>query len=166
MTNMLSNRKFCVALLTGITLMSTACSKEPTGVSANMTVYNHMVTGVASYGVKLSTGAAIDAGFVAPGEGGGAVICCLTLPLVWTPNLTATVKKNVFDKDRNTVSTFKTVPVPRYASPPPGRFVVHFLVDGNIKVFATRYLLGHAKYPLRGQEAELIPGTPIEIIWK
>ena len=166
MTKMLSNRKLFIALLTGITLMSTACSKEPAGVSANMTVYNHMVTGVASYGVELSTGSSIDAGYVAPGEGGGAITCCLTLPLVWTPNLTATIKKNLFDKDGKLVATFKTVPVPKYASPPPAQFVVHFLFNGNVKVFATEYSLHHGKYPLRGKEAELIPGTPIEIHWK
>ncbi len=60
----------------------------------------------------------------------------------------------------------KTVSIPRYNSSDAGRFVVHFLYDGSYKVFVTKYLLGHRKYPLSSKEAELESGVPLEIIWE
>jgi hypothetical protein len=36
-----------------------------------------------------------------------------------------------------------------------GRFAVHFLRDGNVKVFVTMMSLHHPDYPLKGDEARL-----------
>jgi hypothetical protein len=41
---------------------------------------------------------------------------------------------------------------------------VHFLRDGEVKVFANRLSLWHPDYPLKGKEAELQPGVPIEVL--
>lgn len=60
----------------------------------------------------------------------------------------------------------KTVPVPKYNADDTGMFIVHFLHDGNYKVFVTKYLLGHRKYHMSGKEAELEPGIPWRIIWE
>jgi hypothetical protein len=60
----------------------------------------------------------------------------------------------------------KMVPILQYSCAEASKLVVHFLHDGSYKVFVTRYLLGHRKYPLSGKEAELEPGVPLEIIWE
>lgn len=39
-----------------------------------------------------------------------------------------------------------------------------FFSDGSCKVFVTKYLLRHRKYPLSGKEVELQHGEPLEII--
>ena len=69
-------------------------------------------------------------------------------------------------KNGKRIRVAKTVFIPRYDSSDAGRFVVHFLHDGSYKVFVTKYLLGHRKYPLSGKETELQPGKPLEIIWE
>lgn len=77
----------------------------------------------------------------------------------------ATIVMNTV-KNGKRIRVEKTVFIPRYDSSDAGRFVVHFLHDGSYKVFVTKYLLGHRKYPLAGKEAELEPGIPLEIIWE
>jgi hypothetical protein len=56
------------------------------------------------------------------------------------------------------------VPVPKYDAKTAGSLNVHFLHNGEVKVFITKYTLGHRDYPLKGKEAEMKPGVPIEII--
>lgn len=69
-------------------------------------------------------------------------------------------------KNGKAIRVEKTVLVPQYSRAEASMFVVHFLYDGSYKVFVTKYLLGHRKYPLAGKEAELKPGIPLEIIWE
>ena len=144
---------------------NTACSKEDMKISVNLTAYNHTEHGVGSYIVKLADGSWTEAGFLAPGQGGGGETCCLSIPAVWKNGMEVTVIMDTI-KDGKDVRVEKVVPVPLYVASDAGRFVVHFLHDGRYKVFVTKYSLGHQKYPLSGKEAELQPGVPLEIIWK
>ena len=51
----------------------------------------------------------------------------------------------------------RVVEIPRYGDG--GKFDVHFLRNGEIKVFVTGYALWHPDYPLKGEEAEMTPGV-------
>ena len=43
------------------------------------------------------------------------------------------------------------------------RLAVHFLRNGEVKVFATMYGLSHPDYPLQGEEATMKPGVPLRL---
>lgn len=55
----------------------------------------------------------------------------------------------------------RQIPVPKYDAKTLADFNVHFLRGDDIKVFALRMTLGHPDYSLKGQEAELTPGVPL-----
>ena len=165
MMNLLAKRFGC-AFLCGLILFSNmACSKEPMKIAVNLTAYNHTEHGVGSYIVTLDDGSSAEAGYLDPGEGGGGKTCCLSIPATWKPGMKANIVMNTV-KNGKRIRVEKMVFIPRYDSSDAGRFVVHFLHDGSYKVFVTKYLLGHRKYPLAGKEAELEPGVPLEIIWE
>ena len=162
----LLRKRFGCAFLCGFILFSNmACSKEPMKIDVNLTAYNHTEHGIGSYIVTLEDGSSAEAGYLDPGQGGGGKTCCLSIPSVWRPGMKATIVMDTV-KNGKDIRAEKTVPVPQYARADASKFVVHFLHDGSYKVFVTRYLLGHRKYPLSGKEAELEPGVPLEIIWE
>ena len=134
-------------------------------IAVSLTAYNHTENGVGSYIVTLDDGSSAEAGYLAPGEGGGGKTCCLFIPATWKPGMNATIAMHILENSKP-LRVENTVSIPRYNSSDAGRFVVHFLHDGSLKVFVKKYLLGHRKYPLSGKEAELEPGIPLEIIWE
>ncbi|PHV50493.1 hypothetical protein CSQ91_04750 [Janthinobacterium sp. BJB301] len=161
----LSKNLLNVFLCIFLSFSNIACSKESVKTSVSLTAYNHTESGVGSYIVTLADGTSVEAGYLAPGEGGGGETCCLSIPSVWKPGMKATISMHIL-KNGKPIRVEKMVSVPRYNSSDAGRFVVHFLHDGSLKVFVTKYSLGHRKYPLSGKEAELQPGVPLEIIWE
>ena len=144
---------------------NTACGKEKMELTVNLSAYNHTENGVGGYVVTLSNGSRVEAGFLAPGKGGGGMTCCLSIPKIWRPGLTANIIMSSIENGKE-IHVEKNVPVPKYTASDVGMFIVHFLHDGTYKVFVTKYVLGHRKYPLSGKEAELRQGVPIEIIWE
>jgi hypothetical protein len=165
MMNLLGKR-FGFIFLCGFLLFSNmACGKEKMTLPVNVSGYNHTEHGIGGYLVTLSTGSEVEVGYLDAGAGGGGYTCCLSIPAVWQPGMTATIRMSTI-KNGKEISVEKTVPVPKYVSSDAGRFIVHFLHNGNYKVFVTKYALGHRKYPLSGKEAELKPGVPLEIIWE
>ena len=165
MANLFVMRLAYIFLCIFMIFSNTACSKESMKISVSLTAYNHTENGVGSYIVTLADGTSVDAGYLAPGEGGGGETCCLSIPSAWNPGMKATISMHIL-KNGKPIRVEKIVSVPRYNSFDAGRFVVHFLHDGSLKVFVTKYSLGHRKYPLSGKEAELQPGVPLEIIWQ
>ncbi|WP_128139544.1 DUF3304 domain-containing protein [Janthinobacterium lividum] len=163
--NLSGNKSGCVFLCIFLLFSNIACSKEPMKIVVNLTAYNHTENGVGSYIVTLDDGSSAEAGYLAPGEGGGGKTCCLSIPATWKPGMNATIAMHIL-KNGKPIRVEKTVSIPRYNPSDAGRFIVHFLHDGSLKVFVTKYLLGHRKYPLSGKEAELEPGIPLEIIWE
>lgn len=163
--NLFGKKLACIFLCIFLSFSNIACSKESMKTSVSLTAYNHTESGVGSYIVTLADGTSVEAGYLAPGEGGGGETCCLSIPSVWKPGMKATISMHIL-KNGKPIRVEKTVSVPRYNSSDAGRFVVHFLHDGSLKVFVTKYSLGHRKYPLSGKEAELEPGVPLEIIWE
>jgi len=76
--------------------------------------------------------------------------------------MTATISILNYDGKKFT-TTEQVVPVPKYDGGRETMFSVHFLNDGRIKVFVDQYDLWHKDYPLKGKEAEMRPGEPIEV---
>ena len=165
MINLFGKKFGCVFLCTFLLFSNISCGKESMKASVSLTAYNHTENGVGSYIVTLADGTSVEAGYLAPGEGGGGETCCLSIPWVWNPGMKATISMHIL-KSGKPIRVEKIVSVPRYNSSDAGRFVVHFLHDGSLKVFVTKYSLGHRKYPLSGKEAELQLGVPLEIIWQ
>ncbi|MEG0879682.1 MAG: DUF3304 domain-containing protein [Janthinobacterium sp.] len=158
-------RAGCAVFSIFIFLSIAACHKESMKATVSLTAYNHTEHGVGSYIVTLEDGSSAEAGYLDPGQGGGGKTCCLSIPATWKPGMKATIVMDTV-KNGKGVRVEKMVSIPRYSSSDAGRFVVHFLHDGSYKVFVTKYLLRHRKYPLAGKEAELEPGVPLEIIWE
>ena len=121
-------------------------------VSAQLTGYNRTSKTIGAFYVNGEWG-----GNITPGSGGGSFVCCVELPVPWRRGLTA---KITWEDDEGKTRS-REVDVPEYDPNTLSRFNVHFLRNGEIKVFANRLSLWHPDYPLKGQEAELKPGEPI-----
>lgn len=67
--------------------------------------------------------------------GGGSSVCCVSLPAVWRPGLTVTVKWGVTNWPHRAYSWHeRVVPVERYDEV--GMLYVHFLRDGAVRVIS------------------------------
>lgn len=172
MQNNFSFSRWLLTLLCAM-FLSTACSKEPAMTGLSLTGYNHTEEGISSYSVEVEGGAEGGSGFIAPGAGGGGFTCCVSVPVVWRPGIKVTVKKIVTRVKKTTagekyydIETKHVTTLPKYEKKDMGHFDVHFLYNGDVKVFVTMLTLGHRKYPLAGKEAEMKPGVPLEITWE
>jgi hypothetical protein len=154
----------CRAASTAVLLITLllACSK-PTRL-LDFTAYNHTDEGIAWYSVNISEENGGVAGFLNAGAGGGGYTCCISLPSEWRTGLTVSITSAtvVNETERTKV---QIVPIPKYDPATATTMNVHFLRNGATKVFVTRIMLGHRDYPLKGKEAELKPGVPVEIRW-
>ncbi|WP_149138608.1 DUF3304 domain-containing protein [Cupriavidus campinensis] len=136
-------RAWIAGLLAALPLAMSGCGEEP--ISVSMVGYNHTDVGIYAFEVNGRGGPNIW-----PHEGGGSFTCCVTVPRVYKPGMTAKVRwVNRIDD----VPQERIVPVPPYGPRDGGMFAVHFLRDGNVKVFVTMMGLGHPDYPLKGDEA-------------
>ena len=78
--------------------------------------------------------------------------CCVSIPSKYTTGMTVTVR---WGGEEIGKTQERVVAVPPYRPEDGAIFAVHFLRDGEIKVFVTMYLLGYPKYPLKADEAKL-----------
>ena len=108
--------------------------------------YNHTDHDIGGFSVNGEAGS-----YVGKHEQGGFA-CCAALPAKYAPGMTVTVKW-ADEYNRNPQS--RTVTVPPYRPEDGGMFAVHFLRDGQIKVFVTMYGPKHPGYPLQGEEARM-----------
>ncbi|QAU23573.1 DUF3304 domain-containing protein [Dyella sp. M7H15-1] len=90
--------------------------------------------------------------FLMKHSGGGGYTCCITVPPVYKPGMKATI---TWSDEAGENPRSREIAVPPYGPDDFGAFAVHFLRDGQIKVFVTRYGLGHPDYNLKGDEAKL-----------
>lgn len=122
--------------LVAILMLSVGCLQRSYG--ANLIGYNHTKDSIASYSVKIGDGQFTGAGFLGAGSGGGGMTCCIQIPTKWTSRTEATVKFE--DPKRADSIIVKRVLVPQYSDDTAGHVIVHFLADGNVKVFVTKYI--------------------------
>lgn len=141
-----------------------ACSKQSNTSSLSLSAYNHTDRGIAWYSVEIPSGESGGAGYLGPGMGGGGFTCCVAVPSTWRAGLLVKVSKVIMVNDEKKAID-RVVEIPKYDLTHASIFSVHFLRNGEVKVFVTGLLLGHRDYPLKGKEAELELGVPIEIIW-
>jgi hypothetical protein len=154
-----------------LTVFGSACSEESASeesatTSVDLTGYNHTVKGIGRYSVSVDGKSGTEAGYLGPGQGGGGYTCCVSVPSVWRPGMTVIVHMTTTGEHGEEKTITRVVGVPKYDSRDVGFVAVHFLYSGEIKVFVTKYLLGHRAYPLKGKEAERKPGVPLKIIWE
>jgi hypothetical protein len=120
-----------------------------------LTGYNHTSKTIGAFYVN-----GIWAGNITPGSGGGSFVCCVALPSPWHAGTTVTVGW----EDHEGKSHEQKVELPQYEDSTLSRLSVHFLRNGEITAYANRLSLWHPDYPLKGQEAELRLGVPIEVL--
>ncbi|MBO4120786.1 DUF3304 domain-containing protein [Cupriavidus gilardii] len=124
-----------------------SCGDELIGT--NVVGYNHTDKAIGHFTVNGGGGA-----YMEPHAGGGKFACCASVPIPWQPGLTMTVGwTDEFDENYRQ----RVVEVPKYDKV--GDVAVHFLRNGEIKIFVTNYALWHPQYPLKGTEAQLRPGV-------
>ena len=68
--NLFGRKSGCVFSCIFLLFLNTACGKELMKTSVSLTAYNHTESGVGSYIVTLADGNSVEAGYLAPGEGG------------------------------------------------------------------------------------------------
>lgn len=156
-------RKMWLAATTALALAGAAgCgnAETPPSVPMNLVGYNHMADGIADFDVQFKGGQKAGGGFLDAGSGGGAMICCVSVPEKWRPGIVAHVDAEAYRKSGEKYTISKDVPLPEYKPEQAGHLSVHFLRSGEVKLFVTRYALWHPDYPLKGRDAELKPGAP------
>ena len=129
-----------------------ACKVRSTGIPVGIQGYNHSDTYIPQFMVN--------------GGGGGSVwshspsgtVCCAVLPYRWSPDLEVEISWTTDLKTYQKVM----LPIPKYDEV--GKLAVHFLRNGQVKVFSTTMILGHPDYPLTGPEAGLREGE--DPVWE
>lgn len=107
--------------------------------------YNHTGTTIAQFLVSGAGGGS----FIHAHQRGGTA-CCVSIPKKWHSGLTVEVEWTADLKSFRR----KSVSVPQYDDRA-GQMAVHFLRNGDVRVFVTSLGLGHPDYPLKGLEASL-----------
>ena len=134
----------------GILALSTALlalRKAPADDTVGLDVvgYNHTDHSIGDFSVNREAGT-----FLARHEGGGGFTCCVSLPAKYTPGMTVTWTDEYDEHQQSRV-----VAAPPYTPEDAGMFAIHFLRDGQIKVFVTMLAPWHPNYPLTGDEARM-----------
>lgn len=162
MKSTVTRRALICALLPAALVL--AAIGAPSTTVLEITAYNHTDQGVGSYSVSTPGGDRVGAGYLDAGAGGGGYTCCISVPSVWRPGLAVTVSYvTIVNNAKKTL--VHVVSIPQYDTKTANTMIVHFLRNGDVKVFVTGIMLGHRDYPLKGKEAELTPGIPIKIRW-
>jgi hypothetical protein len=128
----------CVAL--------SACYAGDETMGLDVVGYNHTDHSIGSFSVNGRGGS-----FLMSHKGGGGFVCCVSIPRIYKPGMTVTVR---WTDEAGDNPQERAVVVPPYTPADGGMFAVHFLRSGEIKVFVTMLGLGHPDYPLKGEEAK------------
>jgi hypothetical protein len=130
-------------------LVLSACKGEIVTATPGIVGYNHTDTSIAHFLLNGGSGG----GFTQAHHGGGGTTCCVSIPAWWRPGLQVEVTWTTDQKNYQR----QMVSIPEYERGA-GRMAVHFLRNGEVKVFVTSLGLGHPDYPLKGPEASLVEG--------
>jgi hypothetical protein len=129
-----------------------ACRARESATGVGILGYNHTGRDIPQFTINGGNGGS------AWRHAEGGTVCCALMPDQWKPGMDVQVRWT------NDLSTYHqvTVPVPRYERT--GNLAVHFLRNGQVRVFVTSMVLGHPKYPLTGPEAGLREGE--DPVWR
>ncbi|HET7329374.1 DUF3304 domain-containing protein [Dyella sp.] len=142
-----SSSKVTVRLLTTVLLclFLSSCRASDDTMGLDVVGYNHTNQDIGWFAVANGGG-----GYLGKHEQGGFA-CCASIPRKYMPGMTVTVRWGGVDRETQE----RVVEVPPYTSADGGHFSVHFLRNGDIKVFVTMYYPRHPDYPLKGDEAKM-----------
>ncbi|RDS80914.1 DUF3304 domain-containing protein [Dyella monticola] len=141
-------RRFALLLVVLLTIFSlSGCQADDDTMGLDVVGYNHTDRDIGSFYVNDRGGA-----LLMHHKGGGGFVCCVAIPRKYTPNMTVTVS---WTDEAGKHPQERIVAVPPYTPEDGGVFAVHFLRNGDIKVFVTMYLLQHPNYPLKGDQARM-----------
>lgn len=152
-------RFVCVPLLAALLLTPlVACSRnapDPDRATGQIVAYNH----TPDYIHQLYIDGAYGGNSRAYG-GGGKFTCCVVYPRQWRPDLTVTVRWTTSSSDPNAtgedaIGKWHEAQVPIEPYDNPGRFNVHFLPEGKVRVVISSMSAGHQDYP--GPPAPVMP---------
>ncbi|MCD7099299.1 DUF3304 domain-containing protein [Stenotrophomonas sp. MMGLT7] len=145
-----------IALLVMLLPMLASCRGKEESIPVGIVGYNHTDSNIYQFLINGGGG-----GSVHSHSGGGTTVCCAMVPAHWHQEMKVEID---WTTDLKTFRK-RVVNVPRYTQV--GDLAVHFLRDGEIKVFLTNVRLGHPEYPLTGPEAGLRAGEdPIRDEWR
>ena len=131
-------------LLVALCVSLAACADDRMGL--DVVGFNHTDHDIGDFNVN-------DAGGAYEGKHeGGKATCCISLPAKYRPGMTVQVTWSGLEV--GTPQT-RTVVVPPYGPHDTGEFDVHFLRNGQVKVFVTMLGPLHPDYPLKGDEAKM-----------
>lgn len=130
----------CRSLFLFFAIILTACVRE-NNASIELSGVNYTSVGIATFSVDSYEGHSIF-----PNGGGGAFVCCITIPRKWHAGMKVTVR---WIEDAEVLGPWRerTVDVPKYTEQDTGIFAVHFYPDGSVKVLVTSKIVGHPDYP-------------------
>lgn len=118
----------------------TACS-EANKASIELSGLNYTNAWITAFSVDSYGGHGIS-----PNGGGGAFVCCVTIPRKWRAGMKVTVR---WTENERIPDSWKerVVDVPEYTNQDIGAFAVHFYPDDTVKVLVTAKTEGHPNYP-------------------
>lgn len=121
-------------------VISAACS-EKNSTSIELSGLNYTNIAISNFSVNGYAGHSIFAN-----GGGGAFVCCVTIPRKWHKGMNVTVR---WTEDDRLPGTWKEriVDVPKYTKDDIGAFAVHFYPNDTVKVLVTSTIEGHPDYP-------------------
>jgi hypothetical protein len=133
------NSKYWVSILFFAFLL-VACSGT-NNANIELSGLNYTNIGIASFSVNDYEGHSIF-----PNGGGGAFVCCVTIPRKWHTGMKVVVRW-VEDDRMPRPWKERIVDVPKYTRSDIGIFAVHFYPDDSVKVLVTTKMEGHPDYP-------------------
>ncbi|MCD7099302.1 DUF3304 domain-containing protein [Stenotrophomonas sp. MMGLT7] len=136
-----------IALLIMLLPMLASCRGKEESIPVGIVGYNHTDFTIVQFLINGGNGDSA----LRPHQGGGTS-CCAMVPNRWHPGMTVEISWTTDLKNFHR----RVVPIPKYERV--GDLTVHFLRNGDVKVFVTGIFLGHPDYPLAGPEAGLNPG--------
>ena len=128
-------------------LLLAGCSFGNDSVPLEVVGYNHTDRDIGDFYVNGGWGS-----LLMKHSGGGGFTCCISVPPIYKPGMTVTV---TWTDEAGENPHSREIPVPPYGPNDFGHFAVHFLRDGQIKIFVTAYYPKHPLYPLKGDEAKM-----------
>jgi len=137
-------RILLLLIMAMLSLPLVACSEEKVGM--DLVGYNHTDYEIGHFSVDESGGT-----YLGPHSGGGGFVCCVSVPRKYKSGMKVRIRWD----GKDDVVYDRIVDVPPYKPEDTGLFAVHFLRNGEVKVFVTSYTPGHPDYPLKGDEAKM-----------
>lgn len=123
-----------------LAVSSIACS-EANKASIELSGLNYTNTWITAFFIDNYGGHGIE-----PNGGGGAFVCCVTIPREWHAGMKVTVR---WTEDERIPDSWKkrVVDIPRYTKQDISTFAVHFYPDDTVKVLVTSKTARHPDYP-------------------